>query len=185
MEPRRIYISHVFEDSGRVQPLRVALEALGMTILNGSPDAMSSASTFLACFSTSTDGRVSYRADELQSAVEHAQSKPADWLMLVQLTPCNLQQIPGIPRDAVVLDLEGHWYESLARLIAPPAVQPSTAGTSFSVDQQRFGGNVRLTNVDTRNGATGGGANARSEITGKSIVVDGDFDFTNYINRGD
>jgi hypothetical protein len=185
MEPRRIYISHLLEDAERVQPLRDVLQAAGLTIMTGWPEAIRSAATFLACFSASGDGSTNYHREELQRGIEQAPSRPAGWLMLVQLTPCVIPELPGIPRDAAVLDLQTRWYESVAHVIAPPASTGPSATYSFTTDQQQVGGNMRMTNVDTRNGALGGDANVRSEITAKSVVVDGDFDFTNLVNRGD
>lgn len=185
METRRIYISHIPEDTERVRPLRTVLEAAGMTIVTGRPEAIPSATTFLACFSAGGDGRTSYHREELQHGIDQARNRPAEWLLLVQLTPCAIPELPGITRDAAVLELQSQWYESIARVIAPPAATRASSTLSFTADQQQFGGNVRLTNVDTRNGALSGDANLRSEITAKSVVVDGDFDFTNFVNRGD
>lgn len=185
MEPRRIYLSYSSEDAERMRPLRTVLEAAGMTILTGSVDAIRSATAFLACFSAGTDGSTRYNAEELRQAIEHARGGPPEWLMLVQATPCAIPALPGLPGQSAVLDLQGRWFESIAYVLSTPAATRGSSTFIFTTDQQQVGGNMRLTNLDSRNGEQRGDAEVRSEINAKSVVVDGDFDFTNFVNRGD
>lgn len=172
MGSRRMYVSYASEDSDHVARLLVALEMVGMTVLKQHEEAIAAADTFVACFGSGNDGAARYNRDELQRAIDHGCP-----ITLAKLTRCEPPTMLGISASAPILDLQEHWAESLAQLLAPPAPTGS-ATTSFKSAQSMVGGDAEINNMDGTGGTSAGG-NARSEIVIDNFVVDGKLTFTN------
>ena len=164
--------------------LLAVLEAAGVTTVTAQPDAIGSATTFLACLSAGAGGVTRYAHEELRCALEHVRGRPAGipWIVLAKVVPCTIPSLPGLPANASILDLHGEWSESVAWLIgAPPA--PGSATFVLKADEYLVGGDATFTNLDHDGGTVPGGADARSEITIKTFVADGAVNFTNVRNR--
>jgi hypothetical protein len=170
MDTRRIYLSHAVEDAERVRPLRVLLESLGMTVVTSWPEVIGSASNFVACLSADADGTTKYNRAEVEAAIELGPKMPLQWLVLVQLTPCMLPQLPGIARNAPLVQWQGRSPEPAA----------SGAATFTLKAREMAGERASFTNVD---GALPANTSARTEITADTFVTDGAMSFTNVTGK--
>lgn len=162
----RIYLSHAAGDAERVRPLRALLEALGMTVVTAWPEAIGSATRFVACFSAGGDGTTSYNRAEVEAAIERGQALAPHWIVLVQLTPCALPQLPGVAPNRPVVAWHGQ------------SPEPAAQGTAtFTLKAKEMAGEqATFTNVE---GALSAGTSARTEIAADTIAMDGAIKFTN------
>lgn len=180
MSMRQVYVSHAAEDLEDVRRLVGILEAVGIGVVTGQPDAIAGASMFLACFSAGADGTARYDRDELQRAGRHARlvGGTPPWLAFAKLTPCEIPALADTFDSVPVFDLHGQWHESIVRIIAPPSA--STEATLAVTVGQVCAGDAGFTNV-TGDGDSGvlGTGDARSEIAIKTMTVDRKLDFTN------